>query len=189
MAINVASSIVDNHAMPTCSIAASGSAAKSSRGKIASASDGISGVCSVAERVGVERAPVRICGVCSVARHVRLERFLELLSWSNGLFLIDSIARSTAESSRGKIASALDGISGVCSAAARVGVELAPVGICGVCSVARHVRVECFLELFSWSNGLFPIDSIARNAARTDVNKPKELASANHAKASKKHVR
>ena len=82
--------------MPTCSIAASGSAAKSSRGKIASASDGISGVCSVAGRVGVERAPVRICGVCSVARHVRVERFLEVLPWSNGLFPIESIARNAA---------------------------------------------------------------------------------------------
>ena len=97
------SSIADNHAMPKCPIAASGSTAESSRGKIASASDGISGVCSVAERVGVERALVRICGVCSVARHVRLERFLELLSWSNGLFPIDSIARNAARTDVNKL--------------------------------------------------------------------------------------
>ena len=64
MEINVTSSIVDNHAMPMCSIAASGSTAKSHRRNtgvllgscmVASASDGISGVCSVVGCVGVER--------------------------------------------------------------------------------------------------------------------------------------
>ena len=55
-------------------------------------------------------------------------------------------------------------------------------GISGVCSVARQVRVERFLGVLPWSNGLFPIESIARNAARKDVNEPKELASTNHAK-------
>ena len=82
------------------------------------------------------------------------------------------------------VASASADISGVCSVAGRVGVERAPVRICGVCSVARHVRVERFLEVLPWSNGLFPIESIARNAARTAVDKPKELAGTNHAKAS-----
>ena len=105
MEINVTSSIVDNHAMPMCSIAASGSTAESHRRNtgvllescmVVSASDGIFGVCSVAGRVGVERAPVRICGVCSVARHVRVERFLEVLPWSKGLFPIESIARNAA---------------------------------------------------------------------------------------------
>ena len=80
------------------------------------------------------------------------------------------------------VASASDDISGVCSVAGRAGVERAPVRICGVCSVARHVRVERFLEVLPWSCGLFPIEQIARNAAKKDVDKPKELASTNHAK-------
>ena len=79
------------------------------------------------------------------------------------------------------VASASDGISGVCFVAGRVGVERAPVRICGVCSVARHVRVERFLEVLPWFKGLFPIESIALNAATKDVNEPKELASTNHA--------
>ena len=138
MEINVTSSIVDNHAMPMCSIAASGSTAESHRRNTGvllvgrtrwsrtrarwstSASDGISGVCFVAGRVRVERAFVRICGVCFVARR-------------------------------------------------------------GVCSVARHVKVERFLEVLPWFKGLFPIESIALNAATKDVNEPKELASTNHA--------
>ena len=37
---------------------------------VASASVGISRVCSVAERVGVERASAGISGVCSVAERV-----------------------------------------------------------------------------------------------------------------------
>ena len=101
MEINVTSAIVDNHAMPMCSIAASGSTADSNR-------------------LNIEV----LLGSCMVA-------------------------------------SASDGIS-------------------GVCSVARQVRVERFLEVLPWFNGLFPIDSIARNAARTDVHEPKELARTNH---------
>ena len=66
MEINGTSSIVDNHAM------------------VASASAGISGVCSVAGRVGVERASAGVSGVCSVAG-----RFLEGLPWSCGLFPIE----------------------------------------------------------------------------------------------------
>ena len=80
------------------------------------------------------------------------------------------------------VASALAGISGVCSVAGRVGVERAAGGISGVCSVAGRVGVESFLEVLPWSCGLFPIEQIARNAAKKDVDKPKELASTNHAK-------
>ena len=55
-------------------------------------------------------------------------------------------------------------------------------GISGVCSVARQVRVERFLGALPWSNGLFPIESIARNAARKDVDKPKQLTGTHHAR-------
>ena len=68
------------------------------------------------------------------------------------------------------VASASVGISRVCSVAERVGVERASAGISGVCSVAGRIRVE-----------RFPIEPIARNAARKDMDKPKELASTNHA--------
>ena len=61
-------------------------------------------------------------------------------------------------------------------------VALALVGISGVCFVAGRVGVESFLEVLPWSCGLFPIEQIARNAAKKDVDKPKELASTNHAK-------
>ena len=103
MEINVTSSIVDNHAMPMCSIAASGSTAESHRRNtgvllgscmVASASDGISGVCSVAGRVGVEHAYAVICGVCSVAGRVGVERFLEMRPWFCNLFLMKLIARN-----------------------------------------------------------------------------------------------
>ena len=80
------------------------------------------------------------------------------------------------------VASASAGISGVCSVAERVGVERASAGISGVCFVAGRVGVESFLEVLPWSCGLFPIEQIARNAAKKDVDKPKELASTNHAK-------
>ena len=103
MAINVTSSLVDNHAMPMCSVAASGSTA--------------------------------------VSLHRNIEAFPESCM----------------------VASACAGISGVCSVAGRVG-------------------VESFLEVLPWSWGLFPIEQIARNAAKQDVDKPKELASTNHAK-------
>ena len=56
---------------------------------------------------------------------------------------------------------------------------------CKLTAVMR--RQPCSVAMVS--NGLFPIDSIARNAARTDVDKPKELASTHHAKASKNHAR
>ena len=75
------------------------------------------------------------------------------------------------------VASALADISGVCSVAGRVGVERASVGISGVCSVAGRVRVERFLDVLPWSNGLFAIELIARNAARKVVGKQKELCS------------
>ena len=103
MEINVTSSIVDNHAMPMCSIAASGSTAESHRRNtgvllgscmVASASDGFSGVCSVAGRVGVEHAYAVICGVCSVAGRVGVERFLEMRPWFCNLFLMKLIARN-----------------------------------------------------------------------------------------------
>ena len=71
---------------------------------------------------------------------------------------------------------------GVCSVAERVGVERASAGISGVCSVAGRVGVESFLEVLPWSWGLFPIEQIARNAAKQDVDKPKELARTNDAK-------
>ena len=80
------------------------------------------------------------------------------------------------------VASALVGIFGVCSVAGSVGVEHAPAGISGVCSVAGRVGVERLLEVLPWSCGLFLIELIARNAARKDVDKPKELTSTNHAK-------
>ena len=76
-----------NDAGAMCSVAASGSTAESLHRSIeafpgscvvASASAGISGVCSVAGRVGPGR----------------VERLLEVLPWSCGLFLIELIARN-----------------------------------------------------------------------------------------------
>ena len=58
----------------------------------------------------------------------------------------------------------------------------ASAAVSGVCSVAGRVGVERFLEVLPWSCGLFPIERIARNAARKDVDKPKQLTSTNHAK-------
>ena len=72
------------------------------------------------------------------------------------------------------------GISGVCSVAGRVGVERALVSFSGFCSVAGRVQIESFLEVLPWSCGLFPMEPIARNAARQDVDKQKEFTSANH---------
>ena len=115
MAINVTSSLVDKHAMPMCSVAASGSTA--------------------------------------VSLHRNIEAFPESCM----------------------VASACAGISGVCSVAGRVGVEHAYAVICGVCSVAGRVGVERFLEMLL-------MKLIARNAARKDVDKPKELARTNDAK-------
>ena len=51
-------------------------------------------------------------------------------------------------------------------------------GISGVCSIAGRVgpgRVERLLEVLPWSCGLFLIELIARNAAKKDVDKPKQL--------------
>ena len=105
MAISVTSSLVDNRAMLMCSVAASGSTAESLHRTIeafrescmvASALVGISGVCSVAGRVGVEHACAGISGVRSVAGRVGRERFLKGLLWSCGLFLIEAIARNAA---------------------------------------------------------------------------------------------
>ena len=79
------------------------------------------------------------------------------------------------------VASACAGISGVCSVAGRVGVEHAYAVICGVCSVAGRVGGERFLEMRPWFCNLFLMKLIARNAARKDVDKPKELTSTNHA--------
>ena len=79
------------------------------------------------------------------------------------------------------VASALAGISGVCSVAERVGVEHACAGISGVCSVAGRVVLERFLKGLLWSCGLFLIKAIARNAAIQHLHKPKELESTNHA--------
>ena len=56
-------------------------------------------------------------------------------------------------------------------------VASASAGISGVCSVAGRVGVERLLEELPWSCGLFRIEPIARNAARKDVDKPKELTS------------
>ena len=67
------------------------------------------------------------------------------------------------------------GISGVCSVARRIGVERALVSFSGFCSVAGQIQVESFLEALPWSCGLFPIEPIACNAARQDVDKPKEF--------------
>ena len=63
-------------------------------------------------------------------------------------------------------------------------VASASAGISGVCFVAGRVGVESFLEVLPWSCGLVPIEQIARNAAKKDVDKQKELASTNHAKQS-----
>ena len=71
--------------------------------------------------------------------------------------------------------------------AGRIDVKQTRAGISGVCSVAGRVgpgRVERLLEVLPWSCGLFLIELIARNAARKDVDKPKQLTSTNHAKRS-----
>ena len=122
MAINVTSSLVDNHAMPMCSVAAAGSTAES--------------------------------------LHCNIDEFPESCM----------------------VSSACAGISGVCSVAGRVGVKHAYAGICGVCSVAGRVGVDRFLEMRPWFCNLFLMKLIARNAARKDVHKPKELTSTNDAK-------
>ena len=57
---------------------------------------GISGVCSVARRIGVERALVSFSGFCSVAGRVQIESFLEVLPWSCGLFPKEPIAHNAA---------------------------------------------------------------------------------------------
>ena len=57
---------------------------------------GISGVCSVAGRVGVERALVSFSGFCSVAGRVAIDSFLEVLPWSCRLFPIKPITRNAA---------------------------------------------------------------------------------------------
>ena len=67
---------------------------------------------------------------------------------------------STAES----LHRSIEAIPGSCMVAS------ASVGISGVCSVEGHVGVE---------RGLFPIELIARNAAKKDVDKPKDLTSTN----------
>ena len=54
-------------------------------------------------------------------------------------------------------------------------VASASAGISGVCSVAGRVGEERLLEV------LFPIELIARNVARRDVDKPKLLTRTNHA--------
>ena len=82
---------------------------------------------------------------------------------------------STVESLHCIIEAFLVDISGVGFAAGRVGVQRASVGISGVCFVAGRLRVERFLDVLPWSNGLFPIELIARNDARKAVGKPKEL--------------
>ena len=84
MAINVTSSLVDNHAMLMCSVAASGSTAESQHRNIE----------AFRESCMVASALVGISGVCSAAGRVGRERFLKGLLWSCGLFLIKAIARS-----------------------------------------------------------------------------------------------
>ena len=79
------------------------------------------------------------------------------------------------------VASALVGISGVCSVEGRVGVEHACAGNSGVCSVAGRVGRERFLKGLLWFCGLFLIKAIARNVAIQHLHKPKELESTNHA--------
>ena len=61
-------------------------------------------------------------------------------------------------------------------------VASASAGISGVCSVAGRVGVERFLGMRPWFCNLLLMKLIARNAARKDVDKPKELTSTNHAK-------
>jgi len=86
MAINVTSSLVDNHAMLMCSVAASGWTAASLHRNIEAFSES----CMVASVFA------GICGVCFVAGRFRLERFLTGLFWSSGLLLIESIACNAA---------------------------------------------------------------------------------------------
>ena len=123
---------------------------------------GVPGVCSVAGLIVAVAASGAICSVAASGStaeslHRSIEAFRESCM----------------------VALALVGISGVCFVAGRVGGEHACAGISGVCSVAGRVGVESFLEVLPWSCGLFPIEQIARNAAKKDVDKPKELASTN----------
>ena len=67
-----------------CSVAASGSTAESLHRSI----EAFPGSCMVAF------ASAGISGVCSVAGRVGVERFLEVLPWSCGLFLIKPNARN-----------------------------------------------------------------------------------------------
>ena len=48
----------------------------------------------VAGRIDVKQTRAGISGVCSVAGRVGVERLLEVLPWSCGLFLIELIARN-----------------------------------------------------------------------------------------------
>ena len=66
--------------------------------------------------------------------------------------------------------------------AGRIDVKQTRAGISDVCSVAGRVGGERFLEMRPWFCNLFLMKLIARNAARKDVDKPKELASTNDAK-------
>ena len=86
MAINVTSSLVDNHAMPMCSVAASGSAAASLHRNIE----------AFPESCMVASVFAGISGVCFVAGRFKIERFLTGLFWSSGLLLIEPIACNAA---------------------------------------------------------------------------------------------
>ena len=86
MAINVTSSLVDNHAMLMCSVAASDSAAASLHRNIE----------AFAESCMVASVFAGISGVCFVAGRFRIERFLTGLFWFSGLLLIEPIACNAA---------------------------------------------------------------------------------------------
>ena len=86
MAINVTSSLVDNHAMLMCSVAASGWTAASLHRNIE----------AFPESCMVASVFAGICGVCFVAGRFRVERFLTALFWSSSLLLIVSNACNAA---------------------------------------------------------------------------------------------
>ena len=87
-----ASPVDPNNAGAMCSVAASGSTAKSLHRSIVA----FPGSCMVAI------ASAGISSVCSVAGRVGVERFLEVLPWSCGLFLIEPIARNAERKDVGK---------------------------------------------------------------------------------------
>ena len=82
-----------NDAGAMCSVAASGSTAESLHRSIE----------AFPESCVVASASAGISGVCSVAGRFRIERFLTELLWSSGLLLIESIACNGARKHMDKL--------------------------------------------------------------------------------------